>query len=64
MSLMAPSRRVNFFLPYLDRRHPAVFRSTACGTRSSAKGVVVIGHEANPDLESKGLTDVEPPFKN
>lgn len=62
MSLMSSEQTRNFFIPYLV---VGVLFYFAYGMWNSklAKGVTVTGHEANPDLESKGLTDVEPPFK-
>jgi APA family basic amino acid/polyamine antiporter len=63
MSLMSEERTRNFFMWYLII---GVLFYFVYGMWNSklAKGEVVTGHEANPDLESKGLTDVEPPFKN
>jgi APA family basic amino acid/polyamine antiporter len=62
MSLMSSEQTRNFFVPYLV---VGILFYFAYGMWNSklAKGVTVTGHEANPDLESKGLTDVEPPFK-
>ena len=62
MSLMSSEQTRNFFIPYLV---VGVLFYFAYGMWNSklGKGVRVTGHEANPDLESKGLTDVEPPFK-
>jgi|JI10StandDraft_1071094.scaffolds.fasta_scaffold00114_83 APA family basic amino acid/polyamine antiporter len=63
MSLMSSEQTRNFFIPYLIVGILFYFGYGMWHSKL-AKGVVVIGHEANPDLESKGLTDVEPPFKN
>ncbi len=62
MSLMSSEQTRNFFIPYLVI---GVLFYFAYGMWNSklAKGIKVTGHEANPDLEAKGLTDVEPPFK-
>jgi APA family basic amino acid/polyamine antiporter len=62
MSLMSSEQTRNFFIPYLV---VGVLFYFAYGMWNSklGKGVTVTGHEANPDLETKGLTDVEPPFK-
>jgi APA family basic amino acid/polyamine antiporter len=62
MSLMSSEQTRNFFVPYLV---VGILFYFAYGMWNSklAKGVTIRGHEANPDLESKGLTDVEPPFK-
>ncbi len=62
MSLMSNEHTRNFFIPYLV---VGVLFYFVYGMWNSklAKGITVIGHEANPDLEAKGLTDVEPPFK-
>lgn len=60
MSLMAKSDTRNFFLIYLGLGLVVYF---LYGFRNSklGKGEVVVGHEANPDLEMIGETDVEPP---
>lgn len=62
MSLMSSEQTRNFFIPYLVI---GVLFYFVYGMWNSklAKGEYVTGHEANPDLEAKGLTDVEPPFK-
>ena len=62
MSLMSVEQTRNFFIPYLVI---GVLFYFVYGMWNSklAKGEYVTGHEANPDLEAKGLTDVEPPFK-
>lgn len=62
MSLMSSEQTRNFFIPYLVI---GVLFYFVYGMWNSklAKGEYLTGHEANPDLESKGLTDVEPPFK-
>ena len=62
MSLMSHEATRNFFIPYLAIGTLFYF---AYGMWNSklAKGIVVTGHEANPDLETQGLTDVEPPHK-
>jgi hypothetical protein len=62
MSLMAHKETREFFLIYLVLGFALYF---AYGMRNSklGKGDVVIGHEANPDLEIIGKTDVEPPPK-
>jgi APA family basic amino acid/polyamine antiporter len=62
MSLMSSEQTRNFFIPYLV---VGVLFYFGYGMWNSklAKGEYVTGHEANPDLEAKGLTDVEPPFK-
>jgi APA family basic amino acid/polyamine antiporter len=60
MSLMSSEQTRNFFIPYLVI---GVLFYFVYGMWNSklAKGVTVTGHEANPDLETRGLTDVEPP---
>jgi len=60
MSLMAKADTRNFFLIYLAL---GLVVYAVYGVRNSklAKGEVVLGHEANPDLEMIGKTDVEPP---
>jgi APA family basic amino acid/polyamine antiporter len=60
MSLMSEERTRNFFIPYLG---VGVLIYFVYGMWNSklAKGEIVTGHEANPDLEVQGLTDVEPP---
>ena len=62
MSLMSSEQTRNFFIPYLVI---GVLFYFVYGMWNSklAKGEYITGHEANPDLEAKGLTDVEPPFK-
>ena len=62
MSLMSVEQTRNFFIPYLVI---GVLFYFVYGMWNSklAKGEYITGHEANPDLEAKGLTDVEPPFK-
>ena len=62
MSLMSSEQTRNFFIPYLV---VGVLFYFAYGMWNSklAKGIKVTGHESNPDLETKGLTDVDPPFK-
>ena len=62
MSLMSSEQTRNFFIPYLVI---GVLFYFVYGMWNSklAKGEYMTGHEANPDLEAKGLTDVEPPFK-
>jgi APA family basic amino acid/polyamine antiporter len=62
MSLLSSEQTRNFFVPYLV---VGILFYFAYGMWNSklAKGITVTGHEANPDLEAKGLTDVEPPFK-
>lgn len=62
MSLLSSEQTRNFFVPYLVI---GVLFYFVYGMWNSklAKGITVTGHEANPDLESQGLTDVEPPFK-
>ena len=62
MSLMSSGQTRNFFIPYLV---VGVLFYFAYGMWNSklAKGIKVTGHESNPDLETKGLTDVDPPFK-
>jgi APA family basic amino acid/polyamine antiporter len=60
MSLMSSEQTRNFFVPYLV---VGVLFYFGYGMWNSklAKGITVTGHEANPDLETRGLTDVEPP---
>jgi APA family basic amino acid/polyamine antiporter len=60
MSLMSQEHTRNFFIPYLI---VGVLFYFVYGMWNSklAKGIIVTGHEANPDLETRGLTDVEPP---
>ena len=60
MSLMSSEQTRNFFIPYLI---VGVLFYFVYGMWNSklAKGITVTGHEANPDLETQGLTDVEPP---
>ncbi|MBL8551323.1 MAG: amino acid permease [Hyphomonadaceae bacterium] len=60
MSLMAHEPTRNFFLVYLIGGLILYF---AYGMWNSklGKGIVVKGHEANPDLEARGVTDLEPP---
>lgn len=60
MSLMSQEHTRNFFIPYLI---VGVLFYFVYGMWNSklAKGEIVTGHEANPDLETQGLTDVEPP---
>lgn len=62
MSLLSSEQTRNFFVPYLVI---GVLFYFVYGMWNSklARGVRVTGHEANPDLETQGLTDVEPPFK-
>ncbi len=62
MSMMSSEQTRNFFIPYLVI---GVLFYFVYGMWNSklAKGEYITGHEANPDLEAKGLTDVEPPFK-
>ncbi|MEZ6029886.1 MAG: amino acid permease [Hyphomonadaceae bacterium] len=62
MSLMSHEATRNFFIPYIGVGLLVYF---AYGMWNSklAKGEVVTGHEANPELETRGLTDVEPPFE-
>ncbi len=62
MSLMSSEHTRNFFIPYLV---VGILFYFVYGMWNSklAKGEVVTGHEANPDLETQGLTDVEPPHK-
>ena len=62
MSLMSSEQTRNFFIPYLV---VGVLFYFGYGMWNSklAKGITVTGHEANPDLEIQGLTDVEPPNK-
>ncbi len=62
MSLMSSEQTRNFFIPYLVVGILFYFGYGMWNSKL-AKGVTVTGHEANPDLEAKGLTDVEPPFK-
>jgi APA family basic amino acid/polyamine antiporter len=62
MSLMSSEQTRNFFIPYLVVGILFYFGYGMWNSKL-AKGITVTGHEANPDLESKGLTDVEPPFK-
>ncbi len=60
MALMAHKETREFFLIYLVLGFALYF---VYGMRNSklGRGEVVIGHEANPDLEITGKTDVEPP---
>lgn len=62
MSLMSHEATRNFFIPYIAVGLLIYF---AYGMWNSklAKGEIVTGHEANPELETRGLTDVEPPFE-
>jgi APA family basic amino acid/polyamine antiporter len=62
MSLLSSEQTRNFFIPYLI---VGILFYFVYGMWNSklAKGITVSGHEANPDLETRGLTDVEPPFK-
>ncbi|MDP3493898.1 MAG: amino acid permease [Hyphomonadaceae bacterium] len=62
MSLMAHEATRNFFIPYLAIGTLFYFVYGMWNSKL-AKGIVVTGHEANPDLETQGLTDVEPPRK-
>jgi APA family basic amino acid/polyamine antiporter len=63
MSLMSSEQTRNFFIPYLVI---GVLFYFVYGMWNSklAKGITVTGHEANPDLEARGLTDVDPPYNN
>ncbi len=61
MSLMSHEPTRNFFIPYIAVG-VLVYFVYGMWNSKLAKGEIVLGHEANPDLESKGLTDVEPPF--
>jgi APA family basic amino acid/polyamine antiporter len=60
MSLMAKTDTRTFFLIYLAAGFVLYF---VYGIRNSklGKGEIVLGHEANPDLELTGKTDLEPP---
>ncbi len=62
MSLMSSEHTRNFFIPYLIVG-VLVYFVYGMWNSKLAKGEVVTGHEANPDLETQGLTDVEPPRK-
>jgi len=62
MSLMSHEATRNFFIPYLAIGTLFYFVYGMWNSKL-AKGITVTGHEANPDLETKGITDVEPPFK-
>jgi APA family basic amino acid/polyamine antiporter len=63
MSLMSHEATRSFFIPYIVVG-VLVYFIYGMWNSKLAKGEAVLGHEANPDLESKGLTDVEPPFDN
>jgi APA family basic amino acid/polyamine antiporter len=60
MSLMAKTDTRNFFLIYLALGL-VVYGVYGFHNSKLGKGEVVVGHEANPDLEIIGKTDVEPP---
>jgi APA family basic amino acid/polyamine antiporter len=60
MSLMSNEHTRNFFIPYLVIGILFYFGYGMWNSKL-AKGITVTGHEANPDLETRGLTDVEPP---
>jgi APA family basic amino acid/polyamine antiporter len=62
MALMAHKETRDFFVIYLVGGFALYF---VYGIRNSklGKGEVVTGHEADPDLEVIGMTDVEPPPK-
>jgi APA family basic amino acid/polyamine antiporter len=60
MSLMSNEHTRNFFIPYLVIGVLFYFGYGMWNSKL-AKGITVTGHEANPDLETRGLTDVEPP---
>ena len=62
MSLMSSEQTRNFFIPYLVIGVLFYFGYGMWNSKL-AKGITVTGHEANPDLETQGLTDVEPPRK-
>jgi len=62
MSLMSEEKTRNFFIPYLIAG-VLVYFVYGMWNSKLAKGVRVPGHEANPDLEVTGKTDIEPPFK-
>lgn len=63
MSLMSHEATRNFFIPYIAVGLIVYFFYGMWNSKL-AKGEIVTGHEANPDLESRGLTDVEPPKGN
>lgn len=60
MSLMSAEHTRNFFIPYVAVGMLIYFFYGMWNSKL-AKGEIVTGHEANPDLETQGLTDVEPP---
>jgi APA family basic amino acid/polyamine antiporter len=60
MSLMANEHMRHFFLIYLAGG-VAVYFVYGMWNSKLGRGIIVRGHEANPDLEVSGKTDIEPP---